>query len=167
MKTKRLLTWILVAVLAVSAVAFAACVDKPSAQELTELVLPTLDVNQMAVIIKNGDKDYTSITVTLGRNGVEAKTVEDVLAYLKEQGTISLDWHDGPYGKSIDKLNKIQPASQSEWVHVFTSNAAEQDVSAWATTYTVGEVKLTTSIVGVSELSVFNGCIIYFELGSM
>ena len=147
--------------------AFVACVDKPSAQEVTELILPTLDENQMAIIIKNGNKDYTSVTVTLGKNGVEAETVEKVLAYLKSEGTIILEWHDDQYGKTIDKLNKIQPTSQTEWVHVFTSNAAEQDVSAFAKTYTVGDVTLTTANAGVSSLSVFGGCVIYFELGSM
>ena len=167
MKTKRLLTWILVAVFAVLAMTFVACVDKPQAQELTELVLPTLDKDQMAVIIKNGEKDYTSITVTLGKNGVEAQTVEDVLAYLKDEGTLTVEWTDSGYGKFITRLGKIKPASANEWVAVFTSNPAEFDTGAWAITRTVGDVTLTTSIVGVSELSVAAGYIIYFELGAM
>ena len=160
---KRLSAWILAIALCVSLFVLAACVDKPQSQELT---LPTLADNQMAVIIKNGEKDYTSITVTLGKSGVEAKTVEDVLAYLKDQGTITLEWSDSDYGKFITRLNKIQPSSASQWVSVFTSNQAEFDTSAYATTYTVGDVTLTTAIKGVSQLSVAPGYIIYFELGS-
>ena len=162
---KRLSAWILTIALAVSLFALVACVDKPQAQELTELTLPTLAENQMAVIIQNGKNDYTSITVTLGKSGVEAKTVEDVLAYLKKEGAIDLKWHDTEYGKYIDTLGKLTP-STSEWVAVFTSNSAEFDTSAWAQTRKAGDVTLTTSIVGVSELSVAPGYIIYFELAS-
>ena len=163
---KRLSAWILTIVIAVSLFALVACVDKPQAQELTELIVPTLAENQMAVIIQNSKNDYTSVTVTLGKGGVDAKTAEDVLAYLKKEGAITLKWHDTEYGKYIDALGKITP-STSQWVAVFTSNSAEWDTSAWAQTRTAGDVTLTTSIVGVSELSVAAGRIIYFELGSM
>ena len=166
---KRLSAWILTIALAVSLLMLAACVDKPQAQELTELTLPTLDKDQMAVIIKNGDKDYTSITVTLGKSGVEAKTVEDVLAYLKKEGVINLTWQDSQYGKYIQQLGKIQPSSANEWVAVFTSHAAEWDTSAYAKKYTVPatSVTLQSALFGVSQLSVAAGYIIYFELGSM
>ena len=164
---KRLSAWILAIALVVSLCALVACVDKPQPQELTELTLPTLKEDQMAVIIKNGDNDYTSVTVTLGQKGVEAETAEQVLAYLKEVGAIVLEWHDDAFGKYIDKLGKIQPASQSQWVKIFTSNSAQFDTSAWAQTYTVDGVTLTTAIVGVTELSVAPGVIIYFELGTM
>lgn len=163
---KRLSACILAIALVVSLGVFAACVDKPQAQELTELTLPELGNNQMAVIVKNGDKDYTAITVTLGKNGVEAETVEDVLSYLKEEGTITLEWGNSDYGKFISKIGKINPA-QGEWVAVYTSNSAEYDTSAWAQTYTVGSVTLVSASVGVSQLSVAEGYVIYFELGAM
>ena len=166
---KRLSAWILAVALVVSLCVLVACVDKPQAQELTELTMPTLDKDQMAVIIKNGDKDYTSIVVTLGKSGVDAKTVEDVLAYLKKEGTVTLEWTSSEYGKYITKLGKIQPSSQNEWVAVFTSNSAEFDTSAWALSYTVpnSNVTLTTAGKGISSLSVAPGYVIYFELASM
>lgn len=160
---KRLSAWILAVVLVVSLGIFAACVDKPQSQELTELILPTMSDDQIAVIIKNGDKDYTSIVVSLGNN----KTAEDVLTYLKKEETITLEWNDSGYGKFITKIGKIAPASNSEWVGVYTSDKAQQDTSVYAQTYTVGEVALTTSIVGVSELKVAAGDVLYFELCSM
>ena len=163
---KRLSAWILALVLCVSVLVLVACVDNPEAQELA-VTLPKLEENQMVIVIKNSDKDFTTIPVTLGSNGVDAKTVADVLEYLNEEGTLITEWTESTYGKFITRLGSIQPATSSEWVAVFTSNASEQDTSAYATTYKIGDVTITTSIVGVSELSVFAGCIIYFELGSM
>lgn len=160
---KRLSAWILAVALVVSLLAFTACVDKPRSQELTELTLPAMNDNQLAVIIKNGDKDYTSIVLPLGEN----KTAEDVLTYLKTEGTITLEWNDSSYGKFITKIGKIAPASTSEWVGVYTSDKAQQDTGAFAKTYTVGETTLTTSIVGVSSLKVAAGHVLYFELCSM
>jgi len=160
---KRLSAWILVVALVVSLSVFTACVDKPHSQELTELVLPTLTDSQMAVIIKNGDKDYTSIVVSVGKN----KTAEDVLTYLKDEGTITLEWNDSDFGKFITKIGKAAPSSQSEWIGVYTSDKSQQDTSAYAKTYTVGEVSVTTSGLGVSALKVAAGDVLYFELCSM
>ena len=163
-KRKRLLTWILVAVLAISAIALVACVDKPTAQEVTELILPTLAENQMAIIVKNGDKDYTNVVVTLGLGGVVAKNVEDVLDYLNEQGTLNVNWQESAYGKFIVGIGKAQANASGEFVSVFTS--IENDWGSWAgiASYSVGNVKLVASGVGVSEMSVAPGAVIYFEI---
>lgn len=162
MKQKRLLTWILAVVLLIASLALVACVDKPQAKQLTELALPQLGDNQMAVIIKNGDKDYTSYTVTLTD---DMQTGEDVLNYLADKADLQIDWQDSEYGKFINGIGGAKPsAGTSEFVNVMTS--VQKDKGTWAgvKTYNVGDVTLAASAVGVSEMSVEAGAVIYFEI---
>ena len=163
--TKRLLTWILVAVLVVLTVALVACVDKPEPVQLTELKLPELKDNQMAVIIKNGDNDYTSYVVTLGKDGTDAKTAEEIIQYLHDETDLYLDWKESTYGKYLNGIGGAKPQSSSEWVTVLTNDSEFQDnASAYKIVYTVGEVTLVSSNVGVTDLAVKAGTIIYFEV---
>ena len=164
--TKRLLTWILVAVLVVAALALVACVDKPKPVQLTDLTLPELKSNQMAVIIKNGDNDYTSYVVTLGKGGTDAKTAEDVLNYLQKEADLYVDWQNGSYGKFLNGIGGAVPtAGTYEWVTVLTSDEEYQDTaSAYAITYVVDGVTLMSSTDGVTSLKVKAGTVLYFEV---
>ena len=161
--TKKLLTWILMVVLVVCTVGLVACVEKPTPQDLTELKLPKLKDNQVAVIIKNAEKDYTSYTVTLSE---DMTSVEDVLAYLKENG-MHLDWTDGPYGKTMNSIGKAVPdPSKNEFVAFFTT--VESDKGNWAgvPTYVVEGVQIVSAGVGVSDAKVQSGAIFYFEIST-
>ena len=163
--TKRLLTWILVAVLVVLTVTLVACVDKPEPIQLTELTLPELKDNQMAVIIKNGDNDYTSYVVTLGKGGTTATTAEGVIQYLHDEADLYLDWKNSAYGKYLNGIGGAKPTSTSEWVTVLTSDSSFQDnESAYKITYVVGDVTLVSAKVGVTDLKVKAGTILYFEV---
>ena len=168
MKTqKRLLTWISVAVLAVMSLALVACVDKPKPVELTELTLPDLQDNQMAVIIKNGDNDYTSYVVTLGKGGTNATTAEEVLDYLVEAAGLDLECAGSGSEKFINRIGGIVPnpnAENYEYVEIFTSNSAFFATWAGATEYTVDGVTLKSAGVGIHDLGVTAGDILYFEL---
>lgn len=165
--TKRLLTWILVAVLVVSAIALVACVEKPEPTQLTELTLPQLKDNQMAVIIKNGNDDYTSYVVTLGDRGIQATTAEDVLNYLQQQVDLFVDWQDGVFGKFLNAVGSITPdANKGEYVAVLTSNPDFYGSWAGVDRYIVGDVTLVSSEVGVTDLQVTAGDVIYFELAT-
>lgn len=163
---KRIICGVVAVMLVVAAVAFAACVDKPSVQEVTELTLPTLAENQMAVIVKNGDKDYTNVAVTLGAGGVDAKNMEDVLNYLNEQGMLSVVWQESSYGKYIVSIGNAEAKENGEFVSVLTS--VEQDKGNWAgvTTYFVGNLILVSSQYGVSEMTVEAGAVVYFEIAT-
>ena len=165
-KTKRLLTWILVAVLIVLTVAFSACVDKPEPVQLTDLKLPELKDNQMAVIIKNGEGDYTSYTVTLGKNGTDATTAEGVLQYLHEEAGLELTWADSDYGKFLTAIGGAKVVQANEYVMVMTT--VEGDKGNWAgvDTYVVDGVSIVYSQVGVSDMTVEPGAIIYFEIST-
>ena len=161
--TKKLLTWILMVVLVVCAVGLVACVEKPTPQDLTELKLPKLKDNQVAVIIKNCEKDYTSYTVTLSE---DMTSVEDVLAYLKENG-MHLDWTDSDYGKMLNSIGKAVPdSSKNEFVAFFTT--VESDKGNWAgvPTYVVEGTQIVSAGVGVSDAKVQSGAIFYFEIST-
>ena len=163
--TKRLLTWILVAVMIVLAVALVACVDKPQPVQLAELTLPKLKDNQLAVIIKNGDNNYTSYTVTLGEGGTNATSVEGVIQYLHDEAEMALNWEDSSYGKYIHGIGGInEDTAKGAYVTVYTSVKADQSTEAGATTYQVGDVKIVAAGVGVSSMTVQAGAVIYFEL---
>ena len=144
--TKKLLTWILMVVLVVCAVGLVACVEKPTPQDLTELKLPKLKDNQVAVIIKNAEKDYTS--------------------YTKENG-MSLDWTDSDYGKMLNSIGKAVPDfSKNEFVAFFTT--VEGDKGNWAgvPTYVVEGTQIVSAGVGVSDAKVQSGAIFYFEIST-
>lgn len=158
---KRLLTWILVAILVVSAITLTACVDKPEPQQLTELTLPELKDNQMAVIIKNGDNDYTSYVVTLGNGGTEATTADGVLNYLAQLDILAVDMSDG-WLSDIGNLNP--DANAHEYVAIYTSVQSDWSEGAGATAYTVGNVKIAYSGYGISQMKVETGALLYFEI---
>lgn len=164
MKKTRFTTWVLSVLLFICCIALVACVDKPVAKQLEELTLPKLKDGQMAVIIKNGDKDYTSYTVTLTEN---MKTGEDVIEYLAQEAELDVDWTESEYGKYINKIGGLSPdASKNEYVTVLTSVAKDKGNYAGVTTYTVGDVTLVSSQVGISEMTVEQGAVIYFEIAS-
>lgn len=159
-KIKKLLVFILIAV---SLLALASCDDKPQPKQLAD-VLPELDENQMAVIICNGEGDYD---VYIFNPAAQIKTVEDVLAALKRSGRLNLDWTDSTYGKYINSIGKLTPdASKNEYIEVFTSNPDYQGTWAGVTTIEAGDVTLKSASVGVSELKVAAGDVIYFELAT-
>ena len=161
--TTKLLTWILMVVLVVCASGLVACVEKPTEKALDKLELPTLKQGQVAVIIKNGESDYTSYTVTLSE---DMASVEDVLAYLKENG-MHLDWTDSDYGKMLNAIGKAVPdASKNEFVAFFTT--VESDKGNWAgvPTYNVDGTQIVSAQVGVSDAKVQSGAIFYFEIST-
>ena len=158
---------IIVLLVAFTLCALVSCDDKPQAKQLTDLTLPTLKDGQAAVIIKNGDNDYTSYTVTIDKVGEGDVVAEDVLTYLVEQAGLVIDWADSTYGKYINAIGGITlDASKNQYIEVFTSNTDYQGTWAGVTTVEAGDVTLKSASVGVSELGVANGDVIYFELAS-
>ena len=167
MKKHRITAILLVTVLAIFAVVACACIDKPTSPELEGLTLPELADNQMAIVIKNGEKDFSTFVVTFGEGTADFSTVEDVLAHLLAQGVITLDWSDSAYGKTLNSIGSIQPdASKNQFVTYLTT--VESDFGTWAgvTTYTVGDVKLVSSGLGISSMTAEPGAVILFELAT-
>ena len=164
--TKRLLTWILVAVLVVSTVALAACVDKPKTVVLSKLSLPEMDDDQMVIIIKNRDGTFTAHIVTLGGSGTDATTVEGVISYLVGLDKLTVDWTDSEEtGKWLNDIGGLKPnADAHEYVSVYTSVQKDWGVGASSTAYKIDDITVGYSQYGVSGMSVQAGAVIYFEL---
>ena len=161
---KKLLVFLAVVAIALVATTFVACVDKPQSGWLAGLELPTLAANEMAVIVKNGDKDYDSYVVTLGADGTNAQTVEDVINYLHDERGLYVDWQDSGYGKFLNAIGGAVPQS-GQWITVLTSDTRYQDVaSAYSVTYEVDGVTLVSANVGVSGMQVNSGVVVYFEV---
>lgn len=143
----------------------ASCVDKPQAKQLTDLTLPELKDGQLAVIIKNGDKDYVSYTVDLKKVGEGDLTAEAVIQYLHDEADLTLVWENGGFGKYLTTIGSISQGN-GKYIFLYTSNLDYE--SAWASSipYELGNgVKLVEASVGVTELPVKAGDVVYFELG--
>ena len=160
----KVLICILLIVLALCALV--SCDDKPQPKQLTDLTLPELKDNQAAVIIKNGDNDYTSYTVDLSKVGDGDLTAEDVLEYLQDNSGLTLVWEDGGYGKYLTSIGSISQGD-GKYIFLYTSNLDYESAWATSTPYELGEgAKLVESSVGVTELPVKAGDIVYFELAT-
>ena len=163
--TKRLLTWILAVVLVVASFALVACVDKPDAEQL-DVTLPVLADNQMVVVVKYADDGFDVYAVTLSELGSDTTTAEDVLNYLQEQGRLTIEWVDGSFGKFINSIGGAKPKEANEYVEVFTSVTADMGTWAGVNTYAIGNVLISSAAVGVTEMSVEAGAIIYFQVST-
>ena len=158
--TQRLLTWILVAVLAVATFALVACDDKPETVVLDNLELPQLDDDQAAIIIANRNDTYTVHVVTLGSKGTDATTVEGVLNYLKKLNLLDYAATDG----WMDDIAGLNPDRSHEYVALYTSVTSDWDRSAYANSYQIGEVTVTYSAYGISQMKFQAGALIYFQI---
>ena len=159
--TKKLLTWILVAVLVVTTVALVACVDKPKTITLDDLQLPEMDSDQSAIIIKNRNDTYTVHIVTVGGKGTDATTVEGVLDYLADLGMLQYSAN----GTMLSDVGNLNPDSDArEYVALYTSVQSDWGQGASATAYKIGDVSVGYSGCGFKEMKFEAGALIYFEL---
>lgn len=146
--------------------AFAACDDKPQAKQLSDLTLPQLKGNEMALIIKNGDGDYTQYIVDLGKLDNDSPTCEHVLDYLHDKSDLALVWENGGFGKYVTTVGSISQGD-GKYIFLYTSNLDYESAWASSTSYELGQdCKLVEAGVGVTELPVAAGDIVYFELGT-
>lgn len=160
MKKTRLLTWILAVVLIVASIALVACVDKPQVTQLA-VTLPQLKDDQMAVVIKNGDDDYTCYAVTLTD---ELKTGEDVVDYLQNELALEVDWQESTYGKYVNGIGGAKVRETNEYVAIFTSVTSDKSTGADVLSYQIGDVTVAYAGVGISEMKTEYGAIFYFEI---
>ena len=164
---KHVKKYILCALLIIATLfTLAACVDKPQPKQLTDLTLPTLKGNEMAVIIKNGDNDYTQYVVNLDKIDNKSPMCEHVLDYLHDEASLAIVWEDGGYGKYVTTVGSISQGN-GKYIFLYTTNLDYESAWASSTPYELGEgVKLVEASVGVTDLPVAAGDIVYFELGT-
>lgn len=85
-----------------------------------------------------------------------------VLDYLSENEGLTYTATDGGYGAYLTSLGTLrESAIEGKYLYVYTSVAADFDVSAYAKTVDYAGVTLTSSGVGISEMSLTDGAVIY------
>ena len=84
-----------------------------------------------------------------------------VLDYLKSEGKLDYKETSG----FLDKVGSLEnDAAAGKYLYVYTSVAADADVSQYATTVEYNGVTLTSSGVGASDMHVEAGSVIYIGL---
>ncbi|MBO5772693.1 MAG: hypothetical protein J6R37_02710 [Clostridia bacterium] len=126
-----------------------------------------------------GDSEYYSfgeMTVVVGYDTPVSYTVDltkvkddngvlSVLQYLSESEGLELSFSDSGYGAYLTKVGDLEEnVLLGAYVYVYTSVQADKDVTIYATTIEYNGMTLTSSGLGVSEMTVEDGCTIYIGL---
>ena len=107
------------------------------------------------------DESAVEYTVDLSLLG-EGDGVIPALDYLKENRGVDYTVTDGGYGAYLTSLGTLrESAAEGKYLYVYTSVESDFDVSAYAMTVEYDGVTLTSSGVGISEMSLTDGAIIY------
>ncbi len=124
----------------------------------------TADQGTATVIIENRDESHTVYTVDLSRVENRDQGAIGVLEELaRSEGiafTMGIDGmitELGPY--------KSDPYT-GEWIMIYTSCQTDFDVSKYATTVSYTDKTLTSSGVGLGDMTVEDGTILLFKLGA-
>ncbi len=157
---RRTLFCAVIAALAACCMLFACCVDTPEAAQLNGVSLPPLQDGQMAVVVKNGPDDYSVYPVDLT---AELTTAEAVINHLAQSRNLYVDWQQSAYGKYLNGIGGAR-VQTGQYLAVYTSDASQQSVGAGATCYRIGDVTVGYAQVGISQLAVSTGTVLYFEL---
>ncbi len=113
-----------------------------------------------ARIIVDGE-NVIDLTVNLDKIDGSAKLLP-VLKSLKEQGKLALEYEESVTGAYLTKIGTLQN-SGNKYIYVFTSLESDKDVSEWATSVEYDGIMLYSSGLGVSEMSLKDGTVIYFN----
>ncbi|MBO7304890.1 MAG: hypothetical protein J6V09_06680 [Clostridia bacterium] len=140
--TKKLLAFLLVLVMAVSAMA--SCTPKPSGE--VTIVIAGEDVVKYVVDTEKIENCENPV---------------DVLEYLKVNEGLNYSM-DGTMISTIGEL--ANDFSASKYICIYTSVVSDFDVSEWASTVEYDGKTLTSSRFGLDEMTITNGAIIYFTV---
>ena len=158
MNKKKILAVVLTVVLALSLVfAFAACTDDektPAAQEGTFKVV---------LMPKEGEAQVYTIDIALLEGQLNG---EAAIMQLAGNHGVSVSWEESSYGKYLNFIGCVQPTEANEYVRLFTSVEKDKGVDAYATTIEYEGASLTSSGVGISQMSVEENCIILIRVDS-
>ena len=119
----------------------------------------------VTVLIEAQDGSITEYKVYLENIENKSEGAFGVLEYLaaRENNPLTIDVSDSAYGKYINTIGGLNPdASANEYISVYTS--VEKDFGTWdgVGVKTYGEITLKSAGVGVSTMSVVEGCILLF-----
>ncbi len=157
MKTKRILSFVIIFALLLSMLASCAGGDV-ALDGVAKVVIETE---------ASGDGKYIVYAVELSKLENRDEGVLSLLEYIKENNA-DFDYSvtDGIYGAYVDRISQLSPSSaKNEYIGVYTTEAAD------ATTGTEDRVfamNLTFYYagVGISSMTVSDGTVVLFRIGS-
>ena len=122
---------------------------------------PTVDTEGTATLVVANDSGVYTFEIPLGEL-VEAKSAVAALDYLKGKGELDYTSAESTFGAYLTKVGHIvENGDAGIYVGIWTSVAKDADTSDYATTKIYNGTTLTASGVGISQMSLTDGCIIY------
>ena len=107
------------------------------------------------------DRSAVEYVVDLSSLG-EGKGLMPVLDYLAENEGVSYTATNGGYGAYLTSLGTLRESmAEGKYLYVYTSVESDFDVSAYAMTVEYDGLTLTSSGVGISEMTLTDGAVIY------
>lgn len=120
------------------------------------------DSGHATVVVAVGE-DVRAYDVPLDKINGEVGAIA-ILDYLKGEGKLDYTSMDSGYGPYLTKVGHLtEDAATNTYVGIWTSVTADQDrESEYATTVTYEGEELVSAAVGLGQLSVPDGAVIYF-----
>ena len=157
-KTNRLLALLLVII--VAAAALTSCFGGQAASTGTA-----------TIAIERGEGDYVTFEVDLSKLTERNDGAFSLLKYIASQKDSTLYYNvqwGGGYGAYITAIDTLSPNPTNQYIAIYTSEKADFAVpTEWTPvvpTVQYGEMTLTYSGVGLSEMHVNDGTVILFRL---
>lgn len=158
MNKNKILAVLLAAVLALSlAFAFAACTDD------TKTPADTQGTFKVVLVPKTGEAQEYTIDISLLEGQLNG---EAAIMQLAGNHGVSVSWEESSYGKYFNSIGCVQPTEANEYVRLFTAVEKDKGVDAYATTIEYKGVSLTSSGVGITQMSVEKDCVILIRVDS-
>jgi len=130
---------------------------------LTACKTPVIDDTGHATVVVAVGEDVRSYDVPLDKIEGELGAIA-ILDYLKSKGSLDYVSVDAGYGPYLTKVGHLEEnASAGIYVGIWTSVTSDQDrESTYSTTVTYEGEELVSAAVGLGQLSVTDGAVIYF-----
>ncbi len=116
-----------------------------------------------SLIITTDTDELTTYTVSLEK--LEDATAVSLLEYLVDTQELHLVIEDGSWGAYITEIGTLV-ATADTWISIYTSVESDKDTSSYCTTVDIDGITVYTSGLGVTSMSLSDGCVIYITLGS-
>ena len=119
-----------------------------------------VDDEGTATIVVENDEETLVFKVSLDKVK-KSDGVLGALEYLKEKGKLDFTYVDSSFGAYLTKVGHVEEkAEEGIYIGIWTSVAKDADTSMYATTKEYKGKTLTSSGVGISSMSIKDGCII-------
>ncbi len=113
-----------------------------------------------SLIITTDTDELTTYTVML--EDLEDNTVVSLLDYLVDTEELHLVYTDSTWGAYITEIGTLaEDYTTGTYIYLYTSVDSEMDTSAYATSLEVAGVTVYSSGLGVTSMSLTDGCVIY------